>query len=51
LAGKSPTAKPDQDEPTGPEPTAAEPPPSETTSNLLAAKRRAQRKLDGENNV
>ena len=51
LAGKNPPAKPTQDEPTAPEPTAAETPPSETTSNLLAAKRRARRKLDGETRV
>ena len=51
LAGKSPGPKPPQDKPTAPEPTAAEPPPSETTSNLLAAKRRARRKLDGETRV
>ena len=51
LAGKSPGPKPTQDEPTEPEPTAEQPPPSETTSNLLAAKRRARRKLDGETNV
>ena len=51
LAGKSPGPKPAQDEPTEPVPTAEEPPPSETTSNLLAAKRRARRKLDGETNV
>ena len=51
LAGKSPGPKPSQDKPTAPEPTAAEPPPSETTSNLLAAKRRARRKLDGETRV
>jgi len=47
LAGKTPPAKPAQDEPTEPAPTAKQPPPSDTTSNLLAAKRRARRKLDG----
>ena len=47
LTGKSPAAKPEKDEPTEQEPTAEEPPSSETTSSLLAAKRRARKKLDG----
>jgi len=51
LAGKTPPPKPAQDEPTDPAPTTEEPTPGETTSNLLAAKRRARRKLDGETNV